>query len=106
MPVMLSGLNKHFELIPCTTLDTARTALRKQAIDLIIAGIHFDESRMFDLLRYVQADPATNAIPVLCVKVLDDQIASTFLQAAAIASQALGAHDFVDFSVTVRGTHG
>lgn len=45
--------------------DSAGTALRKQAIHLVIVGIHFDQSRMFDLMCYAKADPVTNTFPVL-----------------------------------------
>lgn len=98
LPVMTHALSADFILLPCLTLDQARQALRANEIDLAIAGIHFDESRMFDLLRYAQADPATDGIPFLCLKILDDRIAPTFLQSAEIASRALGARDFIDLS--------
>lgn len=95
---MRQALARDFELVLCHTLEEARQALFGGGIDLIIAGIHFDESRMFNLLRYAQADPVTNGIPFLCLKILDDQIAPTFMQSVEIASRALGARDFIDFS--------
>jgi response regulator RpfG family c-di-GMP phosphodiesterase len=98
MPTMTQLLRHDFELVPCLTLEQAQHALRGGDIDLVIGGIHFDESRMFDLLRYAQADPTTRAIPFLCIKILDDQISPTLLQGVEIASRALGAREFIDFA--------
>jgi CheY-like chemotaxis protein len=39
-------------------------------VDLVVAGTYFDGARMFDLLRAVKDDPATNDIPVICVRAI------------------------------------
>lgn len=95
---MTQAIEKDFDVVHCVTLEAARQVLLAGGIDLIIGGIHFDESRMFNLLRYAQADPASSDIPFMCVKILDDRIAPTFMQSAEIASRALGASGFIDFS--------
>jgi hypothetical protein len=33
-----------------------------------MAGVHFDDSRMFDLLRYVRADKRYVGVPVVCFR--------------------------------------
>jgi hypothetical protein len=45
--------------------------LLKRGADLIIGGIHFDDSRMFDLLRIAKADPELRGIPFLCFRDID-----------------------------------
>ena len=44
------------ELTFVTTLADAQTALRADRFNMIMIGVNFDESRMFDLLQYVRAD--------------------------------------------------
>ncbi len=51
---------------------------------LILCGVHFDDSRMFDLPRTARSDFA--AIPFVCCRI----------QAIDIAAKSLGAAAFVD----------
>src|SRR5437899_9265582 len=44
------------ELTFVTTLADAQTALRADHFNVIMIGVNFDESRMFDLLQHVRAD--------------------------------------------------
>jgi hypothetical protein len=67
-----------------------------EKIDLIVCGIHFDESRMFDFLRTVKADAMSRDIPLLCFRDLDSELAPTLIQSLEIACRALGAVGFVD----------
>lgn len=91
----LSG--KNFQIIPCVTLEAAIARAYDQ-VDLILCGLHFDDSRMFDLLRSVKATPALRHIPFLCVKTTEGVLEPTFYESVRIATRALGAADFVDLS--------
>jgi hypothetical protein len=42
-----------------TTLAEAQVALARERFALAIMGVHFDESRMFDLLSYARASADT-----------------------------------------------
>src|SRR3954463_16131380 len=79
------------------TLADAKRALARDGYDLIIIGVHFDESRMFDLLRQVRADERYQATPVVCVasQPFDTPISVEGLE---IATRALAADAFVDFA--------
>lgn len=98
MPTMIRALQPKYDLIPSLTLEAAKVSLRKEAIDVVVCCVYFDESRMFDLLRFMRADPAVTSVPILCVKAVPDMLGPAFLQAADIASRSLGAQEFVDFS--------
>lgn len=95
---MIDGLQSKHDVLPCLTLGAAKATLLKEDIDLVMCGVYFDESRMFDLLRFAKSHPSIDAIPILCVKATPDRLGSTFLQAADIAARSLGASEFVDFS--------
>lgn len=98
MPKMLAGLQTKYDVVPCLTLEEAQLVLLNEDIDLLMCGVYFDESRMFDLLRFAKAHPRTSAIPILCIKATPGMLGATFLQAADIATRALGAREFVDFA--------
>lgn len=83
------------ELVPCVTLETAK-AKAHDRIDLVLCGLHFDESRMFDFLRFMKADPALKSIPFLCIKSLEGKLEPTYSESIRIATQALGAEGFFD----------
>lgn len=84
-----------FDVIPVHTLDAAVARLRGD-LDLILCGLHFDDSRMFDLLRLAKATPATREIPFICYRDLDTQLARPILEGMEIAAKANGALTFVD----------
>ena len=87
-------------LVPCVTLDMAKEVVRDN-IDVILCGLHFDDSRMFDLLRFVKADPALRTIPFLCIKTLEGDVEPTFNESIRIATKALGAVGFYDLAAKI-----
>jgi hypothetical protein len=82
-------------VIGTNSLDEAVFLLRK-GVDLIVCGIHFDESRMFDLLRLAKAGPSIQAIPFLCFRDMDSGLTLPIFESLQIACQALEAVEFVD----------
>jgi PleD family two-component response regulator len=79
------------------TLGEAKRALDREEYDLIIIGVHFDESRMFDLLRQVRADERYRAKPVVCVATQRFGTPIS-LEGLEIATRALAANAFIDFA--------
>ncbi|MEG3190943.1 hypothetical protein [Lysobacter sp. D1-1-M9] len=88
-------LGAHVELVLAHTISEA-TALLTPELDAIVCGIHFDESRMFDLLRLAKAHPAIRRIPFVCYRDLDTDLGATVVEGLDIATKALGAAAFVD----------
>jgi len=71
-------------LIPAFTVEEA-LAVVAQGVDMIVAGVHFDKSRMFDLLRMLHADRQLRNTPVVCVRLLTrNQSRATALDLAAV----------------------
>ncbi len=69
-------------------------------ISLVVCGMHFDESRMFDLLRY--AREAYPDMPFVCCRILEMQLPRISIEAAAISAVSLGAAAFFDFPTRAR----
>ena len=50
------------------TLAEAHQSLDAGRCDLVVIGVYFDDSQMFDLLRYIRADEEHSEVPVVCVR--------------------------------------
>jgi CheY-like chemotaxis protein len=92
------------DLLSATTLEAAVQGLQ-QPVDLIVCGVHFDDSRMFDLLIHVRADRRTRDTPFLIFRDLESELDTVFFKSMEIASKALGAAGFIDLH-TLKRKHG
>jgi hypothetical protein len=81
------------DLIFVSTCAEARRALNEGLFDLIMLGVHFDESRMFEILQCVKADERHDHVPVMCFRgvVLEDAESKLWEAAAQPACEAMGA---------------
>jgi PleD family two-component response regulator len=84
------------ELVFVRTLSDAIRALRANGYRLVVIGMHFDESRMFELLQYTKALPAYKDVAVICVQCLEMGLAQAVLKNMDDAVKALGGTAFVD----------
>jgi hypothetical protein len=48
-------------------LTEAQAALSRESFALAVMGVHFDESRMFDLVSSARASPLNRDVPIICV---------------------------------------
>ena len=98
------ALGRDVELTPAHQLDEALRLLRSdRGISLILCGVHFDESRMFDLLRAARAE--LPSLPFVCCRIFSVELPHVTLQAIEIASRSLGAAAFIDLPALAR-EHG
>ncbi|HYE39464.1 MAG TPA: hypothetical protein VEB23_06015 [Ramlibacter sp.] len=84
-----------FAIVPVTTFERARSALDSVPA-LVVCGCHFDEGRMYDLLRYMKATPALERVPFLAVRAMRGELEDTLYESVKIAVRALGGNAFVD----------
>ena len=84
------------DMVFVRTLSDAIRALRADGFKLVIIGMHFDESRMFELLQYVKALPEYKEVPVICVQCMEVALADAVLKNMDDAVKALGGTAFVD----------
>ena len=89
-------LNGH-ELVFARTLSAAQRVLAQRAFDLVVVGVHFDDSRMFDLVRHIrsggQAEP-----PVACMRSYRFVSPALSIEGLEIAARALACNLFVDLT--------
>jgi CheY-like chemotaxis protein len=96
----LSALLSGHELTFVNTLDEAKKTLTGRNFDLIVIGVHFDESRMFDLLRYVRGQERHRATPVVCVLSAEFARHAIAAEGLEIAVKALGGTAYVDLKMS------
>jgi hypothetical protein len=80
------------------TFHKATAMLQSTMYQLVMIGVHFDQSTMFDLLRYLKASERHTNIPVVCYRarrVGKTQKKDT-MRGINLASRALGAAGFID----------
>ena len=75
------------------TLDEAIHELDKGGVDCLLASLHFDESRMFDLVRHARIHAPQ--VPCVCTRLLDTMLRGSLLDGMLIAVESLGAR-FID----------
>jgi len=89
------ALGGYVELVPVYTFDEALKRLHAgNDISLILCGIYFAHTRMFDLLR--TAKEKFPGIPFVCCRIGDSEIPQVTLEAVGIAAKSMGAEEFVN----------
>jgi CheY-like chemotaxis protein len=80
------------------TLAAALRVLAAEDFDLVLVGMHFDDSRMFDLLREVRAGSRNRAVPIVCYRLRPLAFMALSTQVIDVTVKALGAQSFVDLA--------
>lgn len=96
-------LGQQHEFVLVGTVAQAVDKLKEQTFDLIMVGVHFNESRMFELLRDSHASRKNSDTPMICFCSLDTALTRTMHESIKVASKALGAWMYLDlheFNVT------
>lgn len=91
---LIEVLSGH-ELAFARTLSAAQRLL-EQAFDLLVIGVHFDDSRMFDLVRHVRS--AQLELPVVCLRSHRFVSPALSIEGLEIAAKALACNLFVDLT--------
>ena len=87
------------ELSCAETVGQAEQFLRERAFDLILCTIVFDESKLFDLLRFAKSRPEWGRITFVAARVRPNILRSpTALKSAAFTCGELGAAAFLDIA--------
>src|SRR5260370_19122742 len=99
------AMDEHVRLIPIHTVVEAVGLLQTNAdIAMIICTVYFDESRMFDLLRF--AREKFPAIPFVCCRLTEASLSQRSTQHVTVAAETLGADLFIDMPQLASGSGG
>ncbi len=86
------------ELYFVRSLDEAVRALERADLRLLVTSVHFDDSRMFDLLRQVRLEGRQRSIPILCVREHGLGIPAASTHTLEATCRALEANAFLDLA--------
>ena len=82
-------------LVFVRTMPEAHAVLERERFSLVVIGVYFDDSRMFDLVRFIRNDDIHNEVPIVCVRGSPGFTAVT-TRTLEMAVKALSADAFVD----------
>ena len=95
------ALQVEFDLVPADTLEQAVASLRRGGIEAILCSIHFDDSRMFELLGAARViAPGT---PFVCCVMLASRLRQSSLDALVGTAKSAGACGCIDYNSLQRG---
>jgi DNA-binding response OmpR family regulator len=94
----LSQILAGHELVLAHALEEAQRAIERSQFDMIVVTVHFDDSRMFDLLRYLQARGRHGNRPLVCVRSQRFTSPAISIEGLEIATKALGCTLFLDLT--------
>jgi hypothetical protein len=96
-PLMREVMGDEFDVVVCTSLPEAQSALT-QEVHMIACGVHFDDGRMFDLLKYAKANEALRTIPFWGVLRDEGMLSSAITRGIRTAMKTLGANGLFNLS--------
>jgi len=89
--VTLERILKGHECTSVTTMIAAETVLKTGTFDLIVAGLHFDDSQMFELIRVVKKSEKNADKPIICFCSRDTPLSRQIHESLEYSTKALGA---------------
>ena len=84
------------ELTFVRRMSDAIRALRHDGFQLVVIGLHFDESRMLELLQYVRSLRPYREVPVICVHGEHLNLSEAVIRNIDVAVKALGGIAFLN----------
>lgn len=94
----ISAILAGYELVFVRTLADAQRAIERDSFVLVLVGVHFDDSRMFDLLRFLQAKGHPSDCAVVCMRSHHFASPAITIEGLQIAVKALGCNLFLDLT--------
>jgi PleD family two-component response regulator len=94
--VMEHLLAQKHEMIIATTMAEAVAKLKEEEVDLIMINVHFDESRMFDLMSQCKAIPKNAKTPIISFCTRDTLLMGAMHDTIAVVTKLLGAWTYLD----------
>jgi len=89
-------LARVFALAHAATCEQAR-ALVQPMTPLVLCGVHFDEGRLYDLLRSLKATPTLAQVPFVVTRIGPGELDEGIYDSVKVATSALGGNGFIDF---------
>jgi CheY-like chemotaxis protein len=93
-----SAILSGYDLVSVRTLEQAERAIEATQFDMVLVSVHFDESRMFDLLRHLQASGRQTNCAVVCTRSYRFMSPAISIDGLGVAIKAFGCNLFLDLT--------
>ncbi|OWW20564.1 hypothetical protein [Noviherbaspirillum denitrificans] len=90
-------LGDEFNTVICHSYEDACAAI-VSGVDLVTCGVHFDNGRVFDLLRRVRGDPGTAELPFFILLGAGSRYSPAIIQGIRAAAKLLKVTAFTDLN--------
>ena len=80
------------------SVDAAKAELQSRPFSLVVLGVHFDESRMFELLRMARIYERNRLTPVVCVLSGRSRLSDVAIEGLDHAVKAMLANAFLNLN--------
>jgi PleD family two-component response regulator len=97
-PERLKRILAGHELTVPESVEQAKAALQKREFAMIVLGVHFDESRMFELLRLVRTYKVNELTPVVCMLTTESRLSDVAIEGLDHAVKAMLANAFLNLN--------
>jgi hypothetical protein len=77
-------------------IEQAKAELQKRKFAMVVLGVHFDESRMFELLRLVRTYKTNETTPVVCMLTTATRLSDVAIEGLDHAVKAMLANAFLN----------
>lgn len=84
------------DLVVTETVEQAKAEMQRRAFAMIILGVNFDESRMFELLRLVRTYEPNELTPAVCVLTTPSRLSDVAIEGLDHAVKAMLANAFLN----------
>ncbi len=81
-----------------TSVEEAKAELQKREFAMIILGVNFDESRMFELLRLARTYKMNQVSPVVCMLTTESRLSDVAIEGLDHAVKAMLANAFLNLN--------
>jgi len=99
--LILSG----YDIIFAETSMQALDLLKTNHVDLIICGIHFDDSRALDLVTKIRKSGTNDKTPIIMARLLPTDLGPMLKQAVNVLNNELGISRYIEVEEYETRTH-
>ncbi len=91
-----------YDLFAVGTTQGALRLLAENGFDMIICGIHFDDSRMIELFQAVRKDPRHKDIPLIAFRAIPAEHEELLRDSVTTLGKTLGVNSYIELDAYVN----
>ena len=95
--LVMAIVGNEFNIALCHTF-TAAQAHMDETVKLVVCGVHFDNGKVFDFLRYVRESPSTENVPFFILLGAGSRYSPAIIDGIRAAAKLLRVTGFTDLT--------